>query len=123
MRWEDACMCVLLGRFDLFSRSKEVASKYDEHKSALQQNKITMEDVILRKMKGADITWIRNDFPYDVAGTRHYVVWSTMPLTDEKIREVALLRVGGREFIQFVNPDERRSVKKLWHAHVLVLSG
>ena len=122
MRWEDACMCVLLGRFDLFSRGKEVASKYDEYKNALQQNNISMEDVIIRKMKGADINWISNAFPYDVVGTRHYVVWSTTPLSDEKIREVASLRVGGREFIQFANPDELRSVRKLWHAHVLVHS-
>lgn len=120
MRWDDSKICVILGRLDLFSRSPEVTENYDRYRSALYQNKINIEDVIENKMQGASFKWMRNAFPYDVDGTRHYVIWSVTPLSTEKIREIAFLRVGGLEFVHFVNPGELQSVKKLWHAHILV---
>ena len=55
MRWDDAKLCAILDRHDLFSRSKPVLEKYDEYKSTLEQNKIKIEDVIRRNMKGEDI--------------------------------------------------------------------
>ena len=120
MHWDDSKICVMLGRLDLFSRSPEVMESYNQYRSALYQNKINIEDVIEKKMKGASIKWMRNAFPYDVEGARHYIIWSTTPLSNDKIREIALLRVGGMEFVHFVNPGEMQSVKKLWHAHILV---
>ena len=123
MRWDDAKLCAILDRHDLFSRSKPVLEKYDEYKSTLEQNKIKIEDVIRRNMKGEDIKWMRNAFPYDVDETRHYLIWSEVPLTKEKIHEVASMRTGTMEFFCFVNPEELQSVTCLWHAHCLVKRG
>lgn len=120
MRWDDAKLCAILDRHELFSRSKPVLEKYDEYKSTLVQNKINIEDVIFKNMKGANIKWMRNAFPYDVDGTRHYLLWSSIPLTNDKINEIASTHAGGREFLCFVNPGELRSVKGLWHAHCIV---
>jgi len=120
MRWDDAKLCAILDRHDLFSRSKPVLEKYDEYKSALDRNQIKIEDVIRKNMKGAPIKWMRNAFPYDVDGTRHYLIWSVVPLTKEKIQEVALMHVGTMDYFVFVNPEELQSVNGLWHAHCLI---
>ena len=120
MRWDDAKLCAILDRHDLFSRSKPVLEKYDEYKSALEQNKIKIEDVIRKNMKGAPVKWMRNAFPYDVDESRHYLIWSEVPLTKEKIQEVASMHVGISEFFCFVNPEELQSVTGLWHAHCIM---
>jgi hypothetical protein len=119
MIWEDAEMCIILGRFDLFSRNKEILDKYAEYKEALQRNNIAIEDVIRKKMKGANITWMKNAFPYDVDNSLHYLIFSTLPLSKEKIREIASVWVGSADFMCFVNPKKLRSVQ-LWHAHCLI---
>lgn len=120
MLWSDAKLCAILDRHDLFYRSKPVLEKYEEYKTTLEQNKIKIEDVILKNMKGADIKFWRNAFPYDVDGTRHYLIWCKVPLIKEKINEIALMHAGGREFFCFVNPEERQSVTGLWHAHCMI---
>ncbi len=120
MHWDDAQMCVILGRHDLLSRSKNVQEKYDEYKTVLEQNKIKIEDVIRKNMKGAVIRWMRNAFPYDVDETRHYLIWSVIPLTKEKINEIALMHVGTLEYFCFVNPEELQSATGLWHAHCII---
>jgi len=120
MRWDDAKLCAILDRHDLFSRSKPVLEKYGEYRAALEQNKIKIEDVIRKNMKGASIKWMRNAFPYDINDTRHYLIWSVTPLTKEKIQEIALMHVGTMDYFVFVNPEELQSVNGLWHAHCLI---
>ena len=123
MLWSDAKLCAILDRQDLFSRSKPVLEKYDEYKNALERNQIKIEDVIRKNMKGDPIKWMRNAFPYDVDESRHYLIWSEVPLTKEKINEVALMHVGAMDYFVFANPEELQSVNGLWHAHVLVKRG
>jgi len=123
MLWSDAKLCAILGRQDLFSRSKPVLEKYDEYRAALEQNKIKIEDVIRKNMKGASAKWMRNAFPYDVDESRHYLIWCEVPLTKEKIQEIASMHVGTLEYFVFVNPEELQSVNGLWHAHCLVRRG
>ena len=123
MLWSDAKLCAILDRHDLFSRSKPVLEKYEEYKSALEQNQIKIEDVIRKNMKGAPIKWMRNAFPYDVDESRHYLIWSEVPLTKEKIQEVASMHTGTMDYFCFVNPEELQSVTGLWHAHCLVKRG
>lgn len=120
MLWSDAKLCAILDRHDLFYRSKSVLEKYDEYKMALEQNKINIEDVIRKKMKGANTLFMRNAFPYDVDGTRHYIIWSQLPLNNDQIHDISSRHAGGREFLCFVNPDELQSVKGLWHAHCIL---
>ena len=123
MLWSDAKLCSILERYDLFSRSKPVLEKYEEYRSALERNQIKIEDVIRKNMKGENIKWMRNAFPYDVDESRHYLIWCEVPLTKEKINEIALMHVGTMEYFCFVNPEELQSVNGLWHAHVLVKRG
>jgi hypothetical protein len=120
MLFDDAVMCVALDRLDLFGRNSDVLEKYDEYKKVLAGNGININDVIRNKMNGASAKWMRNEFPYDVKGTEHYLVWSTKPLVINVVQNIARKRVGGREILCFVNPDNLQSVKDVWHAHVLV---
>jgi hypothetical protein len=120
MKFEDATLCVLLDRLDLLKRKPNIEQDYTDYKQNLTMNGITATDVVLKKMKGMPIKWVRNDFPYDVDGTRHYLIWSTTPLDNEQIDDIAKRHVKGREFIRFVNPMNLRSIRDLWHAHVIV---
>lgn len=120
MLWSDAEMCILLDRLELFARKKDDQVKYDEYRNALERNGIGVKDVILRKMKNHSIAWMKNDFPYDVRGATHYLLWSLEPLPDEKIREIAARHAHGRDFVTFVNPDHLKTVPDLWHAHVFI---
>jgi hypothetical protein len=122
MFWEDAKMCVLLDRLDLFTRKKDVLEKYNQYCDALHRNGVTVSDVITKKMKGRPIAWMRNEYPYDVGGTRHYLIWSTYQLSKERIEEIATRHAQGRSFICFVNPSYLQSVKDVWHAHVIIES-
>jgi len=115
-------MCVLLNRLDLFTRKKEVLEKYNQYCDALNRNGVTVSDVITKKMEGRPIAWMRNEYPYNVDNTRHYLIWSTYQLSNEKIKEIATRHAQGRKFICFVNPEYLRSVKDIWHAHVIILS-
>jgi len=120
MIWEDAKMCVLLDRLDLFSRKKNVLEKYNQYCDVLNRNGVTVSDVITKKMKGRPIAWMRNEYPYDVDDTRHYLIWSTYQLSNERIEEIATRHAQGRKFICFVNPSYLQSVKDIWHAHVII---
>lgn len=120
MIWEDATMCVLLDRLDLFKRKKEVLEKYNQYCDALNRNGVTVSDVITKKMKGRPIAWMRNEYPYDVDNTRHYLIWSTYQLSDEKIKEIATRHAQSQNFICFVNPEYLQSIKDIWHAHVII---
>ena len=120
MLWDDAKMCILMDRLDLFKRKKEVLEKYQEYIRAVNENGTSVREIILKKAMGKPIAWTRNEFPYDVEGASHYLIWSVTPLSDERIRDIAGRRAAGKEFVTFVNPDHLRSVKDLWHAHVLI---
>ena len=122
MRWDDAKMCILLDRLDLFARKPDVLEKYHEYLNAMQRNGISVTDIIIKKMDGHPIAWMRNEYPYDVEDTTHYLIWSTEPLSNDKINEVATKHANSREFIQFVNPENLKSVKNVWHAHIFILN-
>jgi tRNA U38,U39,U40 pseudouridine synthase TruA len=122
MLWDDAKMCILLDRLDLFTRKPDILKKYHEYLNAMQRNGISVADIIIKKMGNHPIAWMRNEYPYDVEGTTHYLIWSTEPLSSDKINEIAAKHAGSREFIQFVNPENLKSVKEVWHAHVFILN-
>ncbi|AGE56362.1 protein of unknown function (DUF3605) [Paramecium bursaria Chlorella virus NE-JV-1] len=120
MRFDDAKMCVLLDRLDLFSRKPDVLEKYEEYLRATRRNGIDVRDVIAKKMGGHRIAWMKNEYPYDVDDATHYLIWSTDPLDDGKIDEIISRHIGGREVVRFVNPENLKSVQDLWHCHVLI---
>lgn len=119
MLFDDAKMCVILERLDLFSREKEVLQNYRKYINTLERNGISVREIIMKKMNGHRIAWMKNEFPYDIKNSEHYLIWSTEPLTDEKIREIATKHARGRDFFHFVNPENLQSVKDMWHAHII----
>jgi len=120
MIWEDAKLCVAFDRLDLFRRSPDVHRQYEEFKTILADSGINIRDVILKKMRKRSVKWIKNDFPYDVKGTKHYLIWSMTSLENDLVRDFADKYVGGREYLTFVNPIHLKSIPEIWHAHVLV---
>jgi hypothetical protein len=120
MLFDDAKWCVLLDRLDLFRRTQDVQKEYDKYVQSITRNGISVSDVIVKKMDGHRIAWMRNEYPYNVNNAAHHLIWSTEPLSDEKIVEIATNHAGGREFVRFVNPPKLKSVPDMWHCHVLI---
>jgi hypothetical protein len=120
MKWEDAKMCIVLDRLDLLRRSPDVLRQYNEYRQNLATNGINIRDVILNKMRKRPVKWMKNDYPYNVEGTKHYLIWSMTPLENDLIRDFADKYTGGREYLTFVNPEHLKSIPDIWHAHVLV---
>ncbi|AGE52538.1 protein of unknown function (DUF3605) [Paramecium bursaria Chlorella virus CvsA1] len=120
MKWEDAKMCIALDRLDLLRRSPNVLMQYNEYRQNLASNGINIRDVILKKMRKRPVKWMKNDYPYNVEGTKHYLIWSMTPLENDLIRDFADKYTGGREYLTFVNPEHLKSIPDIWHAHVLV---
>jgi hypothetical protein len=64
---------------------------------------------------------VRNKFPYQLpSGVKHYVLWSVEPLEPNMVDALLLQNFGNKETSWFVNPTKKKSIKKLWHCHVLV---
>ena len=120
MKWEDAKFCILLDRLDLFRRSPDVLRQYDEYRQNLAANGIEIRDVILDKMRKRPVKWMKNAYPYDIEGAKHYLIWSTTPLENDLVRDFAEKYTGGREYLTFVNPVYKKSIPDIWHVHVLV---
>ena len=120
MKWEDAKMCLILDRTDLLRRSPDVLRKYNEYRQNLATNGINIHDVIINKMRKRPVKWMKNDYPYDIEDTKHYLIWSMTPLENDLIRDFADKYTGGREYLTFVNPINKKSIPDIWHAHVLV---
>ncbi|AGE48483.1 protein of unknown function (DUF3605) [Paramecium bursaria Chlorella virus AN69C] len=120
MKWEDAKMCIALDRLDLLRRSPDVLRQYNEYRQNLASNGINIRDVILKKMRKRLVKWMKNDYPYNVEGTKHYLIWSMTPLENYFIRDFADKYTGGREYLTFVNPEHLKSIPDIWHVHVLV---
>ncbi|APC25687.1 hypothetical protein BST79_gp174 [Only Syngen Nebraska virus 5] len=120
MKWDDAKLCIAFDRLDLFRRSPDVLRQYNEYRQNLDDNGINIRDVILNKMRKRPVKWLRNDYPYNVEDTRHYLIWSMTPLDNDLVRDFADKYTGGREYLTFVNPIHLKSIPDIWHAHVLV---
>jgi len=120
MKWDDAKLCIAFDRLDLFRRSPEVLRQYNEYRQNLDDNGINIRDVILNKMRKRPVKWLRNDYPYNVEDTRHYLIWSMTPMENDLIRDFADKYTGGRDYLTFVNPEYLKSIPDIWHAHVLV---
>ena len=68
---------------------------------------------------GRVVKWRENDFPYALeSGIEHYILWSTESLTEEEIVKECE-SFSTKEYLFFVNPPKFRSVKRVWHAHVM----
>lgn len=64
-----------------------------------------------------------NDFPYSVVpGIEHILIWSKVPMQQEKILEILEERFGSKEWewIFFVNPPQWQSVPSLPHTHIFM---
>ena len=50
---------------------------------------------------------------------RHYLLWSTKELSTDELSQQVADFVDTEQYVYFVNPPHLRSVRKVWHAHVL----
>jgi hypothetical protein len=72
--------------------------------------------------KAEVLVWRENDFGYYFEnGVSHHVLWSSRPLSEERLAEEVRTRMidQGYEVVWFVNPPMLMSVPGLWHAHII----
>ncbi|KAI9141461.1 hypothetical protein BKA69DRAFT_1073528 [Paraphysoderma sedebokerense] len=74
-----------------------------------------------------EIVFRMNDFPYHFSpGIIHYVLWNRIggmkdaAILDFLKRRDELRGIDGDNIVWWVNPVSRKTVKGIWHAHVLV---
>lgn len=94
--------------------------KVFKHELAVNQEgkKITLEP----KVSTTDpvIVLALNDFPYTFEeGVEHHLLWSTVPLDEERIQAEIKARLPNRETAHFVNPVVLQSVASVWHCHIV----
>jgi Protein of unknown function (DUF3605) len=67
--------------------------------------------------------FVPNDFPYHVApGIEHHLLWCCAgPLSEREVAELVEVHrpAASWQVLRFVNPPRLRSIKAIWHAHVL----
>ena len=71
---------------------------------------------------GEKTATVPNDFGYWFAAPeiKHYLHWSTTELGAAAVEAAAREVAAGNEYLVFVNPAALKSVRGVWHAHVLV---
>ncbi|CAL5224508.1 g7205 [Coccomyxa viridis] len=66
------------------------------------------------------IVWRPNDFPYNYeADVEHHNIWSTVPLSEQRVLEIASQHREGYEYVWFTNPLPLASIPSVWHSHVI----
>ncbi len=81
---------------------------------------------ILSVLGERSVGFIDNLFPYDGimpegSNLLHTCLWSvTTPLSNLEINHYIALKYQSKPALVFVNNLERKSVKEIWHAHVVV---
>lgn len=69
------------------------------------------------------IIFRQNDFPYFFhQQVRHYILWASRELGTHEIDSYlsVTLKHWNVEYIWFVNPPDRKTIKGVWHAHILI---
>lgn len=71
---------------------------------------------------GEKTATVLNDFGYwfTAPEIKHYLHWSTTELGAAAVEAAAREVAAGKEYLVFVNPAALKSVRGVWHAHVLV---
>lgn len=70
-----------------------------------------------------DYRLVQNNYPYNIGNNiRHYVLFSARSLSEKEQLEIIndTLYVKNKHFIYFTNSYDKRSIKNLWHSHVLI---
>lgn len=124
----------------IFKRTPEIQQAYDEQKIKVLKEYESYKDYILihylkyetiikngKKCAKLDNKWrirlSRNQFSYNLESSiSHYVLWSSKPL---RINHINLLlkneaRFKDLEYVWFINYKNARSIKDIWHIHILV---
>ncbi|WZN63801.1 DUF3605 domain-containing protein [Chloropicon roscoffensis] len=125
-------------------RLKADQDEYDAFLKVVQEEWKSLDDFILHKVFGCErrsttddggtirstcdkpagaerlLKWAENDFPYALEkNIRHYLLWSTKELSTDELSQQVADFVDTEQYVYFVNPPHLRSVRKVWHAHVL----
>ncbi len=120
----------------MITRSQENQELYDKFKKSVLKEYQTMEDYIkivylnynssgikkraIKTANSLQYKLLKNPYPYDFGDNiSHYVLFSTKKLSKEKQLEIINENIN-KKFIYFTNPYDKRSIKNLWHLHILV---
>lgn len=133
LTWNQLKDAIQNNKWQLFSRTKFVRTRYAHFKTWVLQNYPSVKDYILEKKlrhaKTEPMALLVNDFPYNLATEiDHAVIWctshdidpSTPPPTLEAYQAFAAAHFDPRFFetLLYVNPVEARTVPDLPHCHV-----
>lgn len=139
--------CVHSDDFTALKRDPETAAKYNQYRSDIVKEWVSIEDVVKVKYLGATVKETEsglkyasypcdlnsdelryslhpNKYPYDVAkDVRHMVLWVNRPmLPPYQVNALLSMELGSSQFFWFEQDTNYKSVKGVWHVHVFVKS-
>ena len=142
--WEQLKENVVFGKTHLsFTREQSMQEKYHSARAGvsiqgfkkysdyikikhLQYNTMVCQDNKLssRKTKNSLCTLlIENEYPYEFApedNIKHYMIWALTPLSSQEIRSIMINSIYSYiEYVWFENDDANKSIKDLWHCHIM----
>jgi hypothetical protein len=107
-----------------FSRTSEVAKKYNDHKHRLKSKGITIEQHIKQTiLNDAAHALVDNEFRYNIDDAiSHKLFWSTQSVSMSEARKLAIDYYNPRDIIILENPLHMRSVPGLLHYHIFLIA-
>eukprot|EP01120_Amphizonella_sp_Union-15-10_P017443 TRINITY_DN967_c0_g1_i2.p1 TRINITY_DN967_c0_g1~~TRINITY_DN967_c0_g1_i2.p1 ORF type:complete len:175 (-),score=26.34 TRINITY_DN967_c0_g1_i2:176-700(-) len=138
LTWNELHQIIAQDRLELLGRLKEGRTIYLNSSERIKQEWATVGDFILNRefnfpsenVSGKKrvtfpeeipeiINFRVNDYRYAVEDSiEHHLIWSTVPLTEDKIKQILEKERVGYEYLFFVNPPNLQSVKNVHHVHV-----
>ena len=106
-----------------FSRKKQIQSNYDEFMRLLKKNNIKIEDYICEYIIKDNIFKLcENDFPYDVNGYKHYLLWISPNIKLDIPLHLIEYYIDYKfnNYICFENHIRNKSVLGIRHFHIFV---
>ncbi len=121
-------------------RNKKNQKLYDKFKKNVLNNYESIEDYIkisylkfdtsfsdtnkkeaIKTSQSLNYKLIKNPYPYTFSDKiTHYVLFSIEELTKKEQTHIINTTFKPKNFIYFINPDDKKSIKNLWHLHILV---
>lgn len=120
--WDDLKKYDMSQPQESFSRTSDVAKKYNDHKHQLILKGLTIEQHIKQTiLNGAIYALVDNEFRYNIdESINHKLFWSTQTMSMNEARELAIEYYNPHDIIILENPLHMRSVPGLLHYHIFL---
>lgn len=93
---------------------------YLDYNSNLNKSKLEA----IKTKQSLEYNLIRNPYPYNISGLniQHYVLFSESEIPEQEQLKIIkkYIDLENKNFIHFTNAYDKRSIKNLWHLHILV---